>query len=140
MKNYFEVKATIRKEEADKNEKISVYIEAMSFTEAEAKSIKYLDKELDSKMTWINAMSRRSYHDFIIPDDYEGDKYHEVNSAVITEDLDSGKEKREVYRYLVACDTVKEADEIVIDYMKDTQGDWKITMIKEKLIDSVVME
>jgi hypothetical protein len=106
-------------------------LDAVSFTEAEARIYKELAKMVsgDFKVTRIAQTSLSE----IIPSD-SGDRWYKAKVTFITFDEESGREKRVSQFVLVYADTVRNAYDQVIEAMKGMMADFEISGIAESPI------
>lgn len=102
--------------------------DALSFTEAEARTIEEMAPFITGEFTVI-AISRESYSEVFLHD--TGDRYYRCRIAFITLDEKSGKEKEAKTTMLVQADSFKEANERLVESMKGTQADYIIKKVEE---------
>ncbi len=109
-------------------------IDALSFTEAEARIIKEQTPFISGDFS-VNAVKRTKISE-IFRDD-RADKWYLVKVAFITIDEKSGAEKRSVSQMLVAGNEFKDAFDNFMEGMKGTLGDFEIVSIAETPIMDV---
>ena len=109
-------------------------IDALSFTEAEARIIKEQTPFISGDFS-VSAVKRTKISE-IFRDD-RADKWYLVNVAFITIDEKSGAEKRSVSQMLVAGNEFKDAFDNFMEGMKGTLGDFEIVSIAETPIMDV---
>lgn len=107
--------------------------DALSFGEAEEKAIKEMQAYIsgDYKLT---SNSLANYHEIILTDNVNADRYFKVRVAFITIDEKTEKEKRRSVNYLVKGiglhDALKNVDELfgrtMIDYVVTSVAETKI--------------
>lgn len=110
-------------------------IDALSFTEAEARIIKEQTPFISGDFS-VSAVKRTKISE-IFRDD-RADKWYLVKVAFITIDEKSGAEKRSVSQMLVAGNEFKDAFDNFMEGMKGTLGDFEIVSIAETDRKSVV--
>lgn len=108
-------------------------VNTMSFTEAEARIYKEVGEYVRGEFS-VSAIQKKNYADIF---DYEdSDIWHEAKISYVTEDADSGKEKKISNLYLVSSHNIKEAYERIEDSMKGMMGHFQILKIeKSSLMD-----
>lgn len=109
-------------------------IDALSFTEAEARIIKEQTPFISGDFS-VSAVKRTKISE-IFRDD-RADKWYLVKVAFITIDEKSGAEKRSVSQMLVAGNEFKDAFDNFMEGMKGTLGDFEIVSIAETPIMDV---
>ena len=109
----------------------SYVIDAVSFTEAEARTIGELQPKIDRELV-VDAMSKVSFSGIIRTGK---ERWYKAKLNYITIDEKSGKEKRKATFMLVEADSVEEANKIIVGFMGmaisqeyeiDTIGDYRI--------------
>lgn len=109
----------------------SYVIDAVSFTEAEARTIGELQPKIDRELV-VDAMSKVSFSGIIRTG---RERWYKAKLNYITIDERSGKEKRKATFMLVEADSVEDANKIIVGFMGmaisqeyeiDTIGDYKI--------------
>lgn len=109
-------------------------IDALSFTEAEARIIKEQTPFISGDFS-VSAVKRTKISE-IFRDD-RADKWYLVKVSFITIDEKSGAEKRSVSQMLVAGNEFKDAFDNFMEGMKGTLGDFEIVSIAETPIMDV---
>lgn len=108
-------------------------LDAISFTESEARIYKELQSMVSGEFT-VTKIARTNISE-IIPSD-SGDRWYKAKVSFITVDEESGKEKRVATPVLVFANSVDEADKTVKDAMQGMMADFEITAIVEsKILD-----
>ena len=111
----------------------SYLVDAISFTEAEARSIEEM-KPFISGDFLVSGIKRSNISELFF--DETGDKWFKCKVNFITLDEKSGAEKRTASYMLVYASTVDEADKNLKEGMKGTLADYEIESIKEtKIMD-----
>ncbi len=103
-------------------------VDALSFTEAEARIIKEQTPFISGDFS-VSAVKRTKISE-IFRDD-RADKWYLVKVAFITIDEKTGAEKRSISQVLVAGNEFKDAYDNFIEGMKGTLGDFEIVSINE---------
>lgn len=136
MKNWFEVQVKYQKvNENGKDVKVTetYLLDAVSFTEAEARIYKEMEKVISGEFT-VMKISRTSYAELILEN--SGDRYFKGKVTFITFDEENGKEKRVTQTVLVYAESVQDADKFIKEAMKGMMADFEISAIIEtKIMD-----
>ena len=106
-------------------------IDALSFTEAEARTIEELSPFISGEFTIPQIVKPRISELFL---DEEGDRYYKVKVAFITLDEKTGTEKKTSNFILVQALDFKNAYDRFIEGMKGSMADYEITSIAETQI------
>lgn len=106
-------------------------IDALSFTEAEARTIEELSPFISGEFTIPQIVKPRISELFL---DDEGDRYYKVKVAFITLDEKTGTEKKTSNFILVQALDFKSAYDRFIEGMKGSMADYEITSIAETQI------
>lgn len=106
-------------------------IDALSFTEAEARTIEELSPFISGEFTIPQIVKPRISELFL---DDEGDRYYKVKVAFITLDEKTGTEKKTSNFILVQALDFKNAYNRFIEGMKGSMADYEITSIAETQI------
>lgn len=130
MHTWFESK--VRYEKTMENGKVKNVVEpylvdALSFTEAEARTIEEVTPFISGDFA-IMAMKRASYNETFLGD---GSRFYKCRLAFITLDEKTGAERKTKSNILVQADTLQEAKDKVVEQMKATIADYTIEMVKE---------
>lgn len=139
MKSYFECKIRYRKTLEDGMEKKvteSYLVDALSFTEAEARIIREMTPYISGEFT-VTDIKRAAYSEVLTSDMPDDDRWFKCKLTFITLDEKSGEDKRSTTHILVqACD-LREAVKRIDEGMKDTLADYEITSLAETAIVEV---
>jgi len=111
-------------------------IDALSFTEAEAKTIEEITPFMSGEFT-ISDISRAKYSEVVFNDDSAADKWFNARVAFVTLDEHSGAEKKTKCNILVQAADFDEAKTCIVDHMKGTMSDYIIDKIEETPIMDV---
>lgn len=106
-------------------------VDAMTFTEAEARSILELEPYLSGEFL-IHDISRANYTDVFPFDD--GDRWFKCKIAYVSIDEEKGTEKRKSSYVLVQANDVKHAEENLTISMADSVVDYEVSSIQETAI------
>lgn len=140
MKTWFETKISYEKEVEGGMMKIvteSYLVDALSFTEAEAKIITEMKPYITGEFS-IAAIKRQNYVEVFGLDAEKGDRYYACKLEFICLD-ETGAEKRTVVNMLVCAFNIDEAKTSLHECMKGTEADYEVVAIREtKLIDVFV--
>lgn len=127
---WFESKVRYEKTmENGKNKKVvePYLVDALSFTEAEAHTIKEVTPFISGEFS-IMAIKRASYDETFLG---EGDRYFKCRIAFITLDEKTGAEKKTKSNILVQANNLQAAKDYLVEQMKGTMADYTIEMVKE---------
>jgi len=134
MKNYFECKATYEKMlENGMQKKVTepYLVDALSFTEAEARTIEELQPYITGDFT-VAAVKRAKIAEIFFND--EGDRFFKFKVYFITLDEKSGAEKKTAVNMIAQACTIKEAIGVLEEGMKATMCDYTIASVSETMI------
>ncbi len=137
MNNWFEVKVKYEKiDERGAVKKVSepYLVDALTFTEAEARAIKELEPYLNGEFI-ISNIARANYTDLFAFD--EGDRWFKCKIAYISIDEEKGTEKRKASYVLVQANDVKQAWDHLTKAMSDSIVDYEVNSIQETMIMDV---
>lgn len=109
-------------------------VDALSFTEAEARIIEEIRPYISGEFT-ISDIKRVKYSDTFFNE--SGDRYFKARLYFITLDEKSGAEKKTAVNMLVQATLLKEAVEIIETEMKKTMIDYSIASVTETAIMDV---
>lgn len=103
-------------------------VNALSFTEAEARTIEFVTPFISGEFT-VTDIKRAKYAE--VWENNAGDKWYEAQLEFITIDERTGSEKRTKNRMLVQASTLSEAMQAVANNMRGTMADYEAVCIKE---------
>ena len=136
MNNWFECKVSYEKAgESGMPKRVTepYLVDALSFTEAEARIIEEIRPYISGEFTIVDIKRARLAELFFNP---AGDRYYRVKVFFITLDEKSGAEKKTAVQMLAQASSVREAVEVVEEGMKGTMADYTVASITETaLID-----
>ncbi len=112
-------------------------VNALSFTEAEARIIEEVKPYISSEFT-VSAVKKTNISEIFY--DERGDRWYKVKVLFITLDEKSGIEKQTANYMLVQASDFHNALENFMDGMKSTMADFKIASISETNIMDVFEE
>lgn len=137
MTNYFESKVSYEAKPCSENKPVKVtesyLIDADSWTEAEAKTIKEC---AGLKEFQINDIKRSNITEFTLMNN--GDKFFRAKIQLLTFDDNSGKEKKTSIHLLIRESDIVEAQKLIVEHMKGTVSDYTVVEVKETNIVSVI--
>lgn len=107
--------------------------DALSFTEAEARTMEELNPTLGYEFT-ISSIVKPRISEVFLSDDMSADRFYKVKVAFITLDEKSGAEKKTNSFILVQSSSFKNAYDRFIEGMKGTITDYEIVSIEETSI------
>ena len=132
--NWFECKVSYEKiMENGLQKKVTepYLVDALSFTEAEARIIEEIKPYISGEFT-IADIKRARISELFFND--AGDRYYRVKVNFITLDEKSGAEKKTAVQMLVQASDIKEAIATLEEGMKGTMADYAIASISETMI------
>ena len=108
---------------------VDVYVvDALSFTEAEARATEYAKPFISGEFT-ITDIKRVKYAE--VWENEAGGKWYEAQLEFITLDEKTGSEKRTKNRMLVQASSFTEAMQAVADNMKGTMAEYEAVCVKQ---------
>ena len=131
--DWFETKIRLDKTQEDGTQKKvteQYVVEALSFTEAEAK-ITAVAKDYTSGEFAVKNITPASYHEIFFSENDKDDKWYKAKLQFITIDEKTEKEKRQNHCYLVQGSSTESAQKNVADVMNGTMIDYTIVSIVE---------
>ncbi len=134
MHNWFETKISYEKEiEGGMMKKVTepYLVDALSFTEAEARIIKEMTPFMSGEFTVAN-IKRANYTEVF--EDETGDRWYRAKVVFITIDEKSGAEKKSASTMLVQALSMHQALENLDKGMKGTMADYEIASITETML------
>lgn len=135
--NWFEVKvkySMIDEKGSEKKVTEPYLVDALTFTEAEARINKEMEPYLNDEFLIMN-MKRANYSDLL--EDENGDKYYKCKIIFVTLDEEAGKEKKVSNYVLVQASSIETALDNLKAGFQDMTVDWDTTVIQETLIMDV---
>ena len=131
MNKFFEAKVKYRKTTDGGEQKIvteAYLLEALSYTEAEAKTIEEVSAYISGefKLSSLRVTNYSEIHSF-----ENADRWFKSKVSLLSYDEESGKEKRTNIYLLIQANDAKEAYDNTITAMRNTMGDFSITAISE---------
>jgi len=137
MYNWFECKISYDKATDDgipKKITESFLVDALSFTEAEARIIEEMRPFLSGEFIVLNIRRARFWESFL---NDSGDRFYRVKVKLVTLDEKSGTEKEKAVQMLVQASTLHEAIGNIDKGMKGTLHDYVIASVTETAIMAV---
>jgi len=135
MHNWFETKISYEKLSPDdgkqKKSTDTYLVDAMSFTEAEARTIKEVTPYMTGGFTVAAAKRSKIYEIF---DNVEGDKWYKAKVLFIILDEERGVEKKVPSFILVQANDIQEALTRLKEGMKGTMSDYEVYSVTETQI------
>lgn len=139
LKTWFECKARFEKTmENGLNKKVTekFLVDALSFTEAEARIIEELTPYISGEFT-ITDIKRAVYHELFFTEGLNDSRWYKVKLKFITLDERSGKEKITTSSVLVEHYDIRDAVKRTDEGMKGSMADYVIASITETDIQDV---
>jgi hypothetical protein len=109
-------------------------VDALSFTEAEARIIEEIRPYITGEFTVANIKRARFSEIFF---NENGDRFYRIKIFFVTLDEKSGAEKKTASMMLVQASTLKDAIAVMEDGMKGTMADYTIAMVTETALMDV---
>ncbi|GHV50831.1 hypothetical protein FACS1894181_11900 [Bacteroidia bacterium] len=137
MQNWFECKVSYEKilENGMQKKVTEPYlVDALSFTEAEARIIEEIRPYITGEFT-IADIKRARYSEMFFNEN--GDRYYRVKVHFITLDEKSGAEKKTAAMMLVQASTLQDAIAGLEEGMKGTMADYSIAAVSETTLMDV---
>ena len=137
MNNWFECKVSYDKAgEGGMPKRVTepYLVDALSFTEAEARIIEELQPYLSGEFTVVDIKRARLAELFFNP---AGDRYYRLKVFYITLDEKSGTEKKTAVQMLAQASTVREAIDVLEEGMKGSLADYVVASVTETLLIDV---
>lgn len=131
--DWFETKIRLDKTQEDGTQKKvteQYVVEAMSFTEAEAKIIAELDDYVSGEFA-VKNITPTSYHEIFFSENSKDDKWYKAKLQFITIDEKTEKEKHQTIYYLVQGSSTESAQKTINEVMGHTMIDYVIVSIVE---------
>lgn len=140
MNNWFECKVAHKKvmeNGLEKNVTESYVIEALSFTEAEARLIEYICPFINGEFL-VTAVGRKKYSEVFYNDSDAADLWFHAKLMFVTLDERTGAEKKTACFALVQAADIREAIKHLDAQMRGTLCDYVIAEMKETTIVDVI--
>ena len=137
MHNWFECKISYDKVTDDgipKKNTESYLVDALSFTEAEARIIEEMRPFISGEFI-VRDIKRARFWETFLNDN--GDRFYRVKVKLITLDDKSGTEKETAVQMLVQASTIHEAISNTDNGMKGTLTDYVIASVTETVINDI---
>lgn len=137
MHNWFECKVTYEKMlENGMQKKVTepYLVDALSFTEAEARIIEEIQPYITGDFTVADIKRARISELFF---NEAGDRFFRIKINFITLDEKSGAEKKTAANMLAQACTLKEAIAVLEEGMKGTMADYSIASVSETMLMDV---
>lgn len=139
MKHWFECKIRYEKTmENGMNKKVTeaYLVDAISFTEAEARIIEEMTPFISGEFT-VSDIKRANYSELFFSDEIAADRWFKCKLTFITLDEKSGAEKKTSTNILVQASDLRDAVKKVDEGMKGSMADYIISSIAETAIMDV---
>lgn len=140
MNNWFECKVAhnkVMENGLEKKVTESYVIEALSFTEAEARLIEYVRPFINGEFL-VTAVGRKKYSEVFYNDSDAADLWFHAKLMFVTLDERTGAEKKTACFALVQAEDIREAIKHLDAQMRGTLCDYVIAEMKETAIMDVI--
>ena len=111
-------------------------VDALSFTEAEARIIEEMTPYISGEFT-VADVTRARYSELFYAEDASADRWYKVKLGFITLDEKSGSEKKTYTNVLVQAADLRDAVKRLDEGMKGTMADYIIVSVAETAIMDV---
>jgi hypothetical protein len=105
-------------------------VDALSFTEAEARIIEEMTPFISGEFT-VSDIKRANYSELFTSEEESADRWFKCKLAFITLDEKSGAEKKTTTQVLVQAADLRDAVKKLDEGMKGTMADYIISMVSE---------
>ncbi len=112
----------------------SYLVDALSFTEAEAKIVEEIQPFISGEFTVANIKRARISEMFF---NENGDKWFRAKVVFISYDEESGKEKNTAVQMMIQADSIQNAMDTLVKGMTGTMADYRVASITETNIVDV---
>ena len=139
MKNWFECKIRYEKTmENGMNKKVTeaYIVDALSFTEAEARIIEEMTPFISGEFT-VSDIKRANYSELFFSEEEAADRWFKCKLSLITLDEKSGAEKKTSTNVLVQASDLRDAVKKLDEGMKGSMADYIISSMAETAIMDV---
>ncbi len=139
MHTWFECKIRYDKlMENGMNKKVTepYLVDALSFTEAEARIIEEITPFISGEFT-VSDIKRANFSELFFSEEESADRWFKCKIFFITLDEKSGAEKRTATQVLVQASDLRDAVQKLDEGMKGTMADYQIGMVAETPIMDV---
>lgn len=133
MNNWFECKVKTEKTlEGGTTKKVTepYLVDALNFTEAEARIIKEVSPYCNGELT-VSDIKRAKYSEMFTSDEDSADKWYKVKCNFITLDEKTQTEKKSASLMLVQASDIRDAIKRFDEGMKGSMIDYEIAMVQE---------
>lgn len=113
-------------------------IDALSFTEAEARTIEEMTPFIRGEFA-VKAVRETPYAEVVLAADESADRWYRVKSNYITLDEKNGAEKKTSVNTLVCASDLRDAIKRYDEHMKGTMADYQIVQVTETMIMDVYL-
>lgn len=140
MHNWFQGKVRYEKiNEAGMNVKVTeaYLVDALSFTEAEARLIEQVKQFISGEFT-VSDIRRAGYSEVFESNDSDADRWFKCKIYFITLDEKNGAERRTASRILVQASDLRDAVKNLDEGMRGTMADYQIASVCESPIWEVL--
>lgn len=111
-------------------------VDALSFTEAEARIIEEISCYVSGEFT-VSDIKRAKYSELFDNENAEADKWYKCKLNFITLDEKSGKERKTSTQVLVHATSLRDAVDRLDEGMKGTMADYVIASVAETMLMDV---
>ena len=139
MHTWFECKIRYEKlMENGMNKKVTepYLVDALSFTEAEARMIEEMTPYITGEVT-VSDIKRANYSELFMSDEDSADRWFKAKLIFITLDEKSGAEKKSSTQVLVQAADLRDSIKKLDEGMKGTMADYQIGMVSETMLMDV---
>lgn len=113
-----------------KKVKSMVMVDAMSFTEAECRTIEEMKPFISGEFN-VMALKKELIHEVFVSDREQDDTWFKIRVAFITLDEKTSKEKKTLHNILVQSCSTAEAEKYLHECMKGSMTDYVVKSVTE---------
>lgn len=113
-------------------------VDALTFTEAEARIIQQMQPFISGEFT-VQSIKRTPYAEVVNHGDPSADRWYKAKIHFITIDERTAAEKKTVVNLIVLGESVQSAHNAVVRHMQDSMADYEIATIEETKVMDVYM-
>lgn len=131
---WFDCKVKYQREGCEKAVKEEYLVEALTFTEAEARITQEITPFVAGEGLDVCAVKKCGSSEIFYSDNSDADKYYQCKTAFITVDEKSGAEKQTVVGMYVHAADFDDAVKTLKKGMEGTMSDWTLVSVSETAI------
>lgn len=114
----------------------TILVDAMSFTEAEARAIEEMRPFIRGEFS-VQSIKKESYEEVMTCNRPEADIWYKVKFAYITLDEKSGNEKKTYSNMMIQSENTANAEKDFNEVMKGTMSDYEVVAVQKTKVEDV---